>query len=170
MSPSRICQTLHDEHQSTVLFVERLEAMLGGHRGVCPDRDDAAAASLLRDLPHALGRELRAHFDFEEVQLFPRLAQEGDPALGALLTEEHAAMQPLLARLLSVGAVAQAQGFDEASWSQFRAAAGELCGQLSAHVLKEEMALLPVIEESLDAESDAGLYDIYAGNCGEISR
>ncbi len=169
MSPSRVCQTLNAEHQSTMRFIERLEALLGRCRNASPGRDDAAAASLLRDLPRALGAGLRAHFDFEENRLFPRLAEEGDPDLGVLLTEEHADMQPLLARLLFVGATAHAQGFDEASWSEFRAAAGELCGQLSAHVLKEEMALLPLLEGSLDAESDAGLYDIYAGNCGEIS-
>jgi hypothetical protein len=36
------------------------------------------------------------------------------------------------------------------------------------HVQKEEMALLPLLDETLDSQADAALYDIYAGNAGEI--
>ncbi len=77
-------------------------------------------------------------------------------------------MRLLLERVLALGAEALAEGFDEAGWSKFRAVAADLCGQLSAHILKEEMALLPLLEETLDSQADAALYDIYAGNAGEI--
>jgi len=168
MSPSRICEVLHEEHDGTVLFAQRLQAMLGRYPHAHPDCDDAAAAGLLRDLPRALGAELCGHFDFEEQRLFPLLAADGSAAIGEHLAAEHASMRPLLERLRAIGAAALAEGFGDASWADFRAAAGDLCGQLLGHVQKEEMALLPLLEESLDPESDARLYDLYAGNCAEV--
>ncbi len=166
MSPSRICQTLREEHRCTGLFVERLQAMLGRHPSAPPDRADGLAAGVLRDLPSALGAELSRHFDFEEESLFPLLAAEGAPAIGQHLTEAHLQMRPLLARLLAVGATSLATGFDVARWSEFRIAAGDLCGQLLAHVEMEDMVLLPLLEENLDPVEDAALYDVYAGNAG----
>ncbi len=65
MSPSRICQTLHQEHEATVAFVERLEAMLGKYPGRFPGRNDAAVAGMLRELPTVLDAELTRHFEFE---------------------------------------------------------------------------------------------------------
>jgi hypothetical protein len=35
---------------------------------------------------------------------------------------------------------------------------------LLAHVQKEEMALLPLLEESMDAETEARLYEQYVEN------
>ncbi len=168
MSPSRVCQILHEEHLGTQRFAERMQAMLGRHPRAHPDRGDPAVAGVLEDLPRALGAELAGHFDFEEERLFPLLAADGEAAIGAHLTAEHEAMRPLLGRLLDVGATALTAGFGDASWSEFRLAAADLCGQLLAHVQKEEMALLPLLEETLDPESDAGLYDVYAGNAGGI--
>ncbi|HUY84172.1 MAG TPA: hemerythrin domain-containing protein [Steroidobacteraceae bacterium] len=168
MSSSRICQVLHEEHDGTVLFAHRLQAMLGRYPHAHPDRDDAAAAGLLRDLPRAFGAELGGHFDFEEQRLFPILATDGSAAIGAHLAAEHANMRPLLERVRAIGAAALTEGFGDASWAEFRAAAGDLCGQLLDHVQKEEMALLPLLEESLDPQNDAGLFALYAGNCGEM--
>ena len=168
MSPSRICQTLHEEHQATVAFVERLDAMLGKYARRYPDRTDAAVAGVLRELPTVLDAELNRHFDFEETHLFSLLAAVGDAAIGAHLTEEHETMRALGKRVLALGAEARAAGFDDARWPEFRAAAADLCGQLLMHVQKEEMALLPLLDETLDSQADAALYDIYAGNAGEI--
>jgi len=168
MSPSRICQTLHEEHQSTVLLAERLEALLGRYPLRHPDRADPAATGVLRDLPSAFGAELRRHFDFEEAHLFSLLASDGDASIAAHLTEEHETMRPLLTSVLAVGGTALTEGFDDASWSEFRMAAADLCGQLLAHVQKEEMVLLPLLEEALDPQNDASLYDVYVGNAAEV--
>ena len=40
----------------------------------------------------------------------------------------------------------------------------ELSDLMLAHVQKEEMALLPVIEENMDAETEARLYQEYVEN------
>jgi hypothetical protein len=40
----------------------------------------------------------------------------------------------------------------------------ELSDRMLAHVQKEEMALLPVIEENMDAETEAQLYQQYVEN------
>jgi hemerythrin-like domain-containing protein len=164
MSASRICQTLHEEHQATVAFTEQLEAALAKYHSRRPDCADPALAGVLRGLPLALDAELSRHFDFEETRLFSHLASAGDAAIGAHLTDEHEAMRPLGARLVILSRQALTDGFDDARWQEFRAAAAELCERLLMHVQKEEMALLPLLEETLDPESDARLYDDYVGN------
>jgi len=52
-------------------------------------------------------------------------------------------------------------GFDHAGWDEFRRRGQELCERLLAHVQKEEMALLPLIEESMDADTEARLLHDY---------
>jgi hemerythrin-like domain-containing protein len=169
MSRSRICQTLHEEHEATVAFAECLEAILGKYPHGHPDRADPAMAGILRQLPFALGAGLQRHFDFEEARLFTLLASAGDSAIVAHLTDEHETMRLLCKRLLALGGGALAEGFGDASWPEFRAVAAELCGELLMHVQKEEMALLPLLEEALDPRADAILYDVYAGNAGEMT-
>ena len=56
---------------------------------------------------------------------------------------------------------AAAQGFDAARWDEFRRLGQELCERMLMHVQKEEMALLPLLEETMDAETEARLYEDY---------
>ena len=74
------------------------------------------------------------------------------------------AMRPLGHRLAALAREGVASGFDEANWTEFRQLGLELCERMLAHVQKEEMALLPLIEESMDAEMEARLYEEYVGN------
>ncbi len=164
MSASRISQTLHEEHQATIAFAERLESLLARQQRRLPDRADPAVAMVLHSLPAVLDGELRRHFDFEEARLFSHLASIGDAAIGEHLTSEHDAMRPLGARLVALGGQALNDGFGDASWMEFRGAAAELCERLLAHVQKEEMVLLPLLDDALDPEADARLYDDYVGN------
>ena len=159
---NRISQTLHEEHRATVALMERLEQLIARHRrGSLPDRGETSVQQLLSDLSTGVEAEVQRHFTFEEERLFTYLNAIGDVAIGAHLTEEHSAMRPLGIRLATLARDALAQGFDEARWDEFRRLGGELCERMLAHVQKEEMALLPLLEENMDSDTEMRLYEEY---------
>lgn len=162
MYSKRVCQALHDEHVATIRLLERLGALLDRYRHAPPDRTDTLAVELLRDIPAALESEITRHFDFEEGQLFSYLAANGDAAIGAHLTEEHADVRPLGRAAGALARAAISGGFDARSWQEFQRVAGELCDRLLGHVQKEEMVLLPLLEDQLDPALDAALHEAYA--------
>src|SRR6516162_11714888 len=149
---NRVSQTLHEEHQATIALMERLEQFVARHRGEPPNAIDGAAARLLSDLATSVESEVQRHFAFEEERLFTYLNAIGDEAIGAHLTDEHTVIRPIGARLARLAREAAATGFDAKKWEEFRQTGQELCERMLAHVQKEEMALLPLIEESMDAE------------------
>lgn len=162
---NRVSQTLHDEHAATVALMERVEQLLARHRrGGPPDRADAAVARLLSDLSTGVEAEIDRHFAFEENHLFTYLEAIGDGEIGAHLTSEHAAMRPLGARVAGIARAAAARGFAPAEWDEFARLAQELSERMLQHVQKEEMALLPVLEENMDPEAEARLYEEYVEN------
>jgi hemerythrin-like domain-containing protein len=162
---NRISQTLHDEHGATVALMERLEQLLArGRRGGPPDTSDSNVARLLSDLSTGVAAEVERHFAFEEDHLFTYLAEMGDVGIGAHLTSEHAAMRPLGARVATIARSAAAKGFTPAEWEEFTRLGQQLGDLMLQHVQKEEMALLPVIEETMDAETEARLYQEYVEN------
>ena len=158
---NRVSQRLHEEHRATVALMERLEQLLARRHGGVPDNGDPAVSLLLSELSASLETEVRRHFDFEEDQLFTYLNGTGDEAIGALLTDEHRVIRPLGAEVAELAREAAAQGFDEATWSKFRRPAQELCQRLLAHVEKEEMALLPLLQDAMGADTEARLLDEY---------
>ncbi len=162
---NRISQALHDEHGATVALMERLEQVLArGRRGGPPNTKDSEIARLLTDLSTGVEAEVERHFAFEEDHLFTYLEAMGDAGIGAHLTSEHAAMRPLGVRVAAVARAAAANGFTPADWDEFTRLGQQLGDAMLAHVQKEEMALLPVIEESMDAETEARLYQEYIEN------
>jgi hemerythrin-like domain-containing protein len=159
---NRISQTLHDEHCATVALMERLEQLIAQYRrGAPPNAADGMVVKLLNDLSVGVAAEVERHFAFEETQLFPYLAESGDEAIGANLTDEHGAMRPLGLRMSALAREAAAEGFDSARWEEFRRLGQELCERMLMHVQKEEMALLPLLDESMDEETEARLYQSY---------
>jgi hemerythrin-like domain-containing protein len=162
---NRISQTLHDEHGATVALMERVEQLLArGRRGGPPDSADGAVARLLSDLSTGVEAEVERHFAFEENHLFTYLEAIGDADIGAHLTSEHAAMRPLGVRVAAMARAAKAKGFAPAEWQEFMRLAQELSDRMLTHVQKEEMALLPLIEDSMDPETEARLYQEYVEN------
>src|SRR5450759_1050873 len=140
--------------------MERLEQLLArGRRGGPPDTGDSTVARLLSDLSTGVEAEVERHFDFEENHLFTYLEAMGDADIGAHLTSEHAAMRPLGVRVGAIARAAVANGFAPSEWEEFARLAQELSDRMLAHVQKEEMALLPVLEESMDSETEARLYE-----------
>lgn len=159
---NRISQRLHDEHCSTIALMERLEQLIARYRrnGV-PDPREAAVKKLLSDISAEIMSEVERHFAFEETHLFPHLKAAGDAAIGAHLTDEHSAMRPLGVRIAALAREAAAGGFDAARWEEFRRLGQELTERMLTHVQKEEMALLPLLEDTMDAETEERLYQEY---------
>ena len=159
---NRISQTLHEEHRATIALMERLEQIIVRFRkGGPPDANDRTIAQLLADLSTAVESEVERHFAFEEGQLFTYLNAVGDEAIGAHLTGEHAAIRPVGIALAKLVREARAQGFDAARWNEFCRLGQELCERMVAHVQKEEMALLPLLDENMDPDTEAQLYQKY---------
>ena len=159
---NRISQTLHDEHLANITLLQRVGQLLA--QGRDPPDNDQAVQRLLSDLDSGMAREVKRHFDFEERALFAYLDSIGESAIGAHLTQEHSVLRPLIAQLCETAHATKERGFDAGSWNQFRRLGAELCGQLSAHIHKEEMALLPLIEDNMDPETEIRLYQDYMEN------
>ncbi len=158
---NRIAQGLHDEHRATIALMERLEQLLTRYRRSPQGKDDVAVEQLLSDLTTGIEGEVERHFAFEEDRLFTYLDSMGDEAIGAHLTQEHAAIRPLGTQIVKLARQARDGGFDEVAWGEFRRVGQELSERLLAHVQKEEMALLPVLEEGMNAETEMALFEEY---------
>lgn len=162
---NRINQKLHDEHMATTSLLTRLEHLIARHRRDDPPKlNDGNTTQLLSDLATAVETEIQHHFAFEESHLFIYLESIGDGGLGAHLTEEHRVILPIGMKLAKLARTAATQGFDQAKWSEFRPFAQEFCELLLSHVHKEETGLLPLLEENIDADADARLFQEYVEN------
>lgn len=140
-----ISRRLHEEHDATVALWGRVESTL-----VAGKSDPA----LMKSAAAALGHELDNHFEFEEKELFPRLAAAGEADIGELLAEEHTDIRAAGRRFI---ALVQANPDD----AQLRPLALELAERLFSHVQKEEMSLLPMIEDLVDEAADGELTAAY---------
>jgi len=161
MYTSRVCQVLAAEHQATVELMERLAKLLGAQRATPPNVTEPFTQRLLRELPDAIEAELNRHFDFEEAALFSLLGEIGEAELGEHLTSEHIAMRPLLDDLITQSRRAAQNGFDVAGWQAFRRAGEQIVSLLIEHANKEDLMLLPVLEERLSADEDSELIASY---------
>lgn len=141
-----ISRRLHEEHVATLALWGRLESALAA------GRHDAA---LLKSAAASLERELDRHFRFEEAELFPRLAQAGEGDIGELLREEHETIRTAGLRFI---ALVRGNGNEK----EIRTLGLELAERLVNHVQKEEMALLPALDDFIDEETDHELDSAYA--------
>jgi hemerythrin-like domain-containing protein len=151
--------SIHREHVETLGLLERIEAALAKAKAA-PAPGDAAWARLLRDLDANLANEIGRHFDFEENELFPLLASGGDRDIAALLAEEHEAILALAKRMIPA-LRAFTSGGSTQGWPALREMALELIERQVAHIQKEEMSLLPVLEDMLEPEQDAEMLNRY---------
>jgi len=86
----QVSRMLHEEHMTVLLLLERLESALNrAGRDVPPDVADGDVIRLMGDLQAGIEGEITNHFAFEENELFPCLAREGEGDLVDLLCEEH---------------------------------------------------------------------------------
>lgn len=160
----RTAQLLHEDHEATVAVVEALDALIAKARKRAPDVSDPAVRKALSATTGTIEQEVGSHFAFEEEELFTRLEEMGDVGIGEHLRAEHEVLLPLGAKVAGMARDALRDGFSDAGWTEFRNAAAELVERMFAHIQKEEMALLPALEDLLDAETDMDLATAYSEN------
>ncbi len=158
----RTAQLLHEDHQATVAVIEALDQLIAKARKKAPDIADPMVQKTLKNAGSAIEEEVSEHFAFEENELFTRLEDMGDVGIGMHLRSEHQALLPLGQAVAEMSREALQNGFTKDSWTQFRNTAAELIERMLAHIQKEEMALLPALEDQLDAETDMELSTAYA--------
>lgn len=154
----QIARRLHEEHLASLGLLARFEAAIA--RPKAPAAGDRAWADLARATCAAFAEDVERHFAFEEAELFPRLAEAGEPGIGMLLSEEHETIRACGAAL---GTLLRGSLDDAApGWSTLRTTGLEYVERMQGHIQKEEMGLLPMIEDLVDAETDASLALAYA--------
>jgi hemerythrin-like domain-containing protein len=154
---------LHDEHAATASALSRVESILLRGRKAAPDRGDAEAASAIGELARLLQAEAMSHFDFEEQVIFPLLSENGGGDLAGLLLKEHGVIRAAAAEIQEITSQAALIGFSNQSWAAFQRLGNELSERLRSHIEKEEIALLPILEEMLGADLDAEIAARHTG-------
>jgi hemerythrin-like domain-containing protein len=158
---NRVCQKLHEEHAGVMALLDRTMQTIAQHRDTPPDAKDPLVGKLLNDLAAELPGEVERHFSFEEAELFSYLAEAGNQGIGRHLTYEHGIIRPIGSALVKLIGEVRAKGFDTARWSEFRRLGQQLNDTLGPHAQKEDMALLPMLENAMDEDKENELYEKY---------
>jgi DUF438 domain-containing protein len=137
----QVSRRLHEEHQASLSLWTRVESSLA---------TGAVDPALMRTAAASLAAEIERHFDFEETQLFPRLAAGGEGDIAELLQEEHATIRAAGARFIALVK-------EDPSGACLKPLGLELAERLVSHVQKEEMSMLPALEDLLDEDTDEAL-------------
>ena len=157
----QVSQALDNDHRANLDLLGRMElAFARAGRGRMAGNADLTR--LAAELARQLDQDVGTHFDFEERELFPRLADAGEGDIAALLAEEHAAIRAVAADVLPLARTAAAATLDEAGWDALKRTLAELIERQVAHIQKESMALLPMLEDLLDEDADRELAMAYA--------
>jgi len=157
----QVSRTLDDEHRSNLELLGRVEqafsrAPRAGNTG------DAELAQLAGAFGRHIEQDIGRHFDFEERELFPRMSDAGDGDMAALLIEEHDSIRAVAQEVLPLAQAAAAGTLDDAGWTALKRGALEMVERQVAHIQKETMALLPLLEDLLDEADDRDLSFAYA--------
>jgi len=158
----QVCRRLHEEHVSVLDLLNRFGQALGRLKG-SPPPGDPAWQSMLAQLSTALLYEVTRHFGFEEDELFPRLHQSGQGELAELLFEEHETIRDVVRPLLVLIDRGRTGDLDNTGWQSLKITGLELVERLTSHAEKEELSLVPVLEDLLDEDTDRELWSAYAG-------
>ncbi len=159
MYSNRISQKLHDEHMATLALLERLERFVANKDP--PKTVDIGRRTLLIDLAGAFESEIWHHFAFEEKYLFDYLVTSGDAELAQHLTSEHRQIRDIGERAIAMARAAVTSEFSPSAWREFRLLAQQLIEQLTAHVQKEEGVLVPLLQDSMESDTEGQLYMTY---------
>jgi hemerythrin-like domain-containing protein len=151
----QVSRLLDDEHRSSIALLDRVGHALSNDD---PTALQALATPLQRQLEHEIGH----HFGFEEAELFPRMAEAGDEDLAALLSEEHETLRAVAAELQPLARQLVDGTLPASQRDALRRLTIELVERQVAHIQKETMALLPMLDDLLDEETDRQLAFTYA--------
>ena len=155
----QVSRALDEEHRNNLALLEKVEQAL-----VRSAHYDAGHARLMAQFAAALEHDIERHFTFEEISLFPLMAEAGDGEMAELLREEHDTIREVATELLPLARSAASGPLDDASWSTLKRCALEMVERQVAHIQKETMALLPLLDDLLDDETDRELAFAYASN------
>jgi hemerythrin-like domain-containing protein len=157
---TEVSRALDDEHRRSLVLIDRVAHAFA--KAVPLDKaPDPELATMASELARHVQQEIDRHFAFEE-RLFPMLQEMGEGDIGPLLVEEHDAIRAVMAELSPLAQEAAAGTLDLARWSVLRRTVLELLERLRAHIDKETMALLPLIDDLLDESVDSELAMQYA--------
>lgn len=159
MNSTQVSRILDEEHRTNIALLGKIEQSLGRAA-----RFEPALAGLIGQFVRALEHDIDRHFRFEEESLFPRMAEAGDGEMAALMVEEHEAIREVARELLPLARLAAQGTIDEAGWSALRRSALELVERQVSHIQKETMALLPLLDDVLDDETDRELAFAYTAD------
>jgi len=155
---SQVGHALDSEHHTSLELLGRVEQALARSGDVAAQEFGRLAAAFVRLVEEDIGR----HFDFEEGELFPRMGDAGEADIAALLREEHEAIREVAAEVLPLARAAAAGTLDRAGFAALKRGASELIERQVAHIQKETMALLPMLDDLLDDDDDRELAFAYA--------
>lgn len=154
---------LYEEHVATLQLLARVERVVTGRAGVYPPvAGDPEWPAFARAVLSAIEVEVARHFEFEERDLFPRLEEAGDGDLAALLNEEHVTIRAVAQSIAGLLRGSLAGELPPQQWQTLKTLALEFCERLGSHAQKEDGALLPVLENLLDEDTDRELFGAYA--------
>jgi hemerythrin-like domain-containing protein len=157
-SSSEVGSILHQEHLDTLAAMNTLKEIIDSRFRDRPlDVSRETARQQLGNLIAAIDHDIDRHFRFEEQHLFPVLDQAGFGDMTAMLIQEHDAIRPLAERLRSVAAHALHDGFEKATWREFRETGMDLVPSVMFHIQKEEMGVIRRLDVLLDAATDKKL-------------
>ena len=163
MTYTRRCvQMLYEDHQAVMALASEIDGLLGRSGRDGPDMGDDATRQLVSRAVEAIEHEVTDHFAFEEKSMFPLLREEGEDEICDHLDEDHRVILPLGKSAAAIARKGLQEGFDHDSWQKFVHDAGEFIERILAHAEKEDMAMLPLLEDILDAETDMQLAEEYA--------
>ncbi|TSA18195.1 MAG: hemerythrin domain-containing protein [Betaproteobacteria bacterium] len=159
----RTNKRLYEEHVATLQLLARVERVFTGRAGAYPPAaEDTEWPAFARTLRSAIEIEVARHFEFEERDLFPRLEEAGDGDLAALLNEEHVTIRAVSQPLAGLLGRTLAGGLQTQEWQTMKTLALEFSERLGSHAQKEDGALLPLLENLLDEDTDRELFGAYA--------
>ncbi len=154
---------LYEEHAATLQLLARVERVVTGRAGAYPPpAGDPAWPSFARTLLAAIEGEVARHFEFEERDLFPRLDEAGDGDLVGLLNEEHSSIREVAQPLANLLRQTLGGALTVQQWQTLKTLALEFSERLGSHAQKEDGALLPLLENLLDEDTDRELFGAYA--------
>jgi hemerythrin-like domain-containing protein len=160
MFDREIARMLDREHHDYLELLGRVEQAFARSPRFPPD---PGLAALARTLARGIDDDVERHFRFEEESLFPRLAEAGEGDIAELLAEEHATIRAAAADLRPLLAAAADEAIDASRYTTLRTVALEFVERQVAHIQKETMALLPMLETVLDEDTDRELALAYSG-------
>ncbi|MFZ4478558.1 MAG: hemerythrin domain-containing protein [Rhodoferax sp.] len=156
-------RALHDDHRANLQLLARAEQAFARAPRSQAVRDPEFL-KLIAALSQHLQQDVDRHFGFEERELFTRLREAGDVGIAMLLSEEHEAIRAVAEELVPLASGAAAGSLDATGWETLKLAVLELVERQVSHIQKEEMALLPMLDDLLDDETDRQLAFDYAAS------